>query len=80
MINKIQINTSIVLSRMREMALTNEEAAETFALILEETLDTLMRDDFFGTEGQSDPRGDFRNGDWDMNNIETSPHPQVPLL
>lgn len=31
-----------------------------FVRVLDKTLDDLLADDFFGTEGQSDPRGDHR--------------------
>ena len=37
------------------------EDKEIWANTIEEMLDDLLRQDFFGTEGQSDPRGVRRN-------------------
>lgn len=36
----------------------------------EDFLNELASDDAFGTEGSTDPRGDFRNGEWSMFNVE----------
>lgn len=47
-----------------------EEYAEEFALELEIMLEDLLGQDAFGTEGQSDPRGDGREGRFSMNNVE----------
>lgn len=55
---------SKVLERLREMALQDEDAATAIADSLDYMLDDLHGDDFFGTEGQADPRGDFRSGEW----------------
>jgi len=33
--------------------------------LLDETLDKLLSEDAFGTEGQSDPRGDQRESEWE---------------
>lgn len=41
---------------------------ELFAENMDEILDDLG--DAFGTERQCDPRGDFRNGEWNMWEIE----------
>jgi len=41
-----------------------------FSDILEEGLDTLLENDYFGTEGQCDPRGDHRDGDYSMEYVE----------
>lgn len=40
---------------------TNPELLEEFALEFQEFLDELASQDFFGTERQSDPRGDRRD-------------------
>ena len=37
------------------------EDKEVWANTIDGMLDDLLRQDFFGTEGQSDPRGDRRN-------------------
>lgn len=38
---------------------------------LEEVLEQYHMDDGFGTEGQSDPRGDFRDGSYSMWSVES---------
>lgn len=59
-----------VLNRMIEMAKEDPDYAEIFSDGLECLLDEIHGDDGFGTEGQSDPRGDFREGNWSMDNVE----------
>jgi len=59
-----------VLERMIEMAKANEDDADMFAEVLDDALDDIHGSDGFGTEGQDDPRGDFRNGEWSMDNVE----------
>jgi hypothetical protein len=38
-----------------------ERKAHAFATLLDSVLDSLLAEDFFGTEGQLDPRGDHRD-------------------
>lgn len=38
-----------------------KETRESFIEPFDEFLDELLNDDFFGTEGQCDPRGDHRD-------------------
>ena len=52
------------------MARDSEEDAEMLAEDLESMLDDIHSSDGFGTEGQCDPRGDFRNGKWSMSNVQ----------
>lgn len=61
-----------VLERLIAMAKDNEGDAEVFADTLDEYLDSLVQDDFFGTEQQMDPRGDFRGKPyfWSMSQVE----------
>lgn len=59
-----------VLERLTEMARTDEDFAESFSTDLEPLLDEIHGQDGFGTEGQSDPRGDFRNGTWNIYHVE----------
>jgi hypothetical protein len=59
-----------VLERMLEMARSNEDDAEMFSDGLEDLLTELHSNDGFGTEGQCDPRGDFRSGTWSMDLVE----------
>lgn len=55
-----------VLERIKKTA----EEDEFFANFLLETLDSLLdeyaADDGFGTEQQCDPRGDFRDHEWNI--------------
>jgi hypothetical protein len=63
------LRNKTVLERLLEM---NEDATfvNDIATALDIGFDELLHDDVFGTEGQLDPRGDHRNGDFDMYNIE----------
>lgn len=69
---QLQKNCITVLMRLAKMC----EADEDFAYALIDDLENLLNDihsqDGFGTEGQSDPRGDFRNGEWSMLKVESS--------
>jgi len=38
-----------------------ERKTRAFATLLDSVLDSLLAEDFFGTEGQLDPRGDHRD-------------------
>lgn len=60
----------LVLERLIEMVKSDEDFAESFSTDLESVLDDIHGQDGFGTEGQSDPRGDFRNGDWRIDYVE----------
>ena len=52
------------------MARDEEEDAEVLGDYLDSLLDELQGNDFFGTEAQLDPRGDFRDGDWSMDHVQ----------
>ena len=56
----------IVLDRIKAAVQTDSEEAELYAGFLDDMLDTIHSEDSFGTEGQCDPRGDFRNGSWSI--------------
>ena len=43
---------------------------EEWAESLDSMLDDMKNNDQFGTEGQVDPRGDFRNGEFTIWNME----------
>jgi hypothetical protein len=45
-------------------------AAQSLSDALEETLSDIASQDGFGSEGQSDPRGDGRDGSWSMTYVE----------
>lgn len=61
-----------VLERLIAMAKDDEDSAEVFADTLDDYLDSLAQNDFFGTEQQMDPRGDFRGRAyfWSMQQVE----------
>jgi hypothetical protein len=70
MATKQQERVAKVLDNMKAMALDDDDVAGMFSEGLEFYLNDLHRDDAFGSEGQCDPRGDFRNGDWGMGKVE----------
>lgn len=59
-----------VLERMKSMAQEDEDYAEMFSDILDQGLEDLHGCDAFGSEGQADPRGDGRNGEFSMTFVE----------
>lgn len=62
---------SVVLGRLYEASKNfEEEEAEAWTDEIEALLNKVASEDGFGTEGQSDPRGDFRNGEWTMRRVE----------
>lgn len=65
-----QSNVCVVLNRLSDLAKSDNDYADMLAELLEEFLNEIHALDGFGTEGQNDPRGDFRNGNWSMGNIE----------
>ena len=67
---KTQHRLSTVLSRLNSLVITDEDFAEALSDDMENLLTDIHGQDGFGTEGQNDPRGDFRNGDFSMNYIE----------
>ena len=65
-----QSNICVVLHRLEDLVKKDKDFAEVFSNDLESMLEDIHNQDGFGTEGQNDPRGDFRNGMWSMENIE----------
>lgn len=59
-----------VLERMTQAVRADNDDAEAYAEALEPMLNKLRAKDFFGTEAQCDPRGDYRNGGWSMTRVE----------
>ena len=49
-----------ILAGLNQLVLEDESNADVLREELDSMLDTLRDDDFFGTEGQCDPRGDGR--------------------
>lgn len=68
--NKQQSNISTVLRRLATLVEEDETMAEEISGGLEAMLNDIHEQDGFGTEGQSDPRGDFREGEWSMWSVE----------
>ena len=68
--NHTQKSVITVLERMIFQVRRGADDAQVYAEVLEQILDELHGNDFFGTEGQCDPRGDFRDGDWSMTNVQ----------
>ncbi len=67
---KLQKNCVTVLIRLAKMCEEDESFSDAFADDLNAMLDEIQSQDGFGTEAQSDPRGDFRNGRWSMKKVE----------
>lgn len=67
---KQQERVAKVLDNIRALVMEDDDNAAMFAEMLENNLDELNVEDAFGSEGQSDPRGDFRNGEWSMTKVE----------
>jgi len=67
---KIQTRLSTVLGRLSSLCIEDEDFAECLSDEMENLLTDIHRQDGFGTEGQNDPRGDFRNGEFSMDRVE----------
>ena len=68
--NKTQKRVIKVLERLIEEVKNDADFASFFSDDLENVLTEIHSNDGFGTEGQCDPRGDFRNGNWSMTHVE----------
>ena len=74
-LNKDQNRLFIVLDRFYKYVKENPELLEDVTLDifydnLECFLNDLQNNDYFGTEGQFDPRGDFRENYWSMTYVD----------
>lgn len=66
-----QNRVATVLDRIRDQVLADPDDAVVYSEKLELMLEELRGDDFFGTEGQNDPRGDGRDSDeWSMDFVQ----------
>lgn len=62
---------SVKISNVKELEeLATQADVEQYAQIFNDILDDIASNDGFGTEQQSDPRGDFRSQQWSMWNVE----------
>ncbi len=68
--NEQQERVLMVLSRMAELVEQDTWYAEIFSNHLEDMLTEIHNNDTFGTEGQNDPRGDYRDKYWSMDCVE----------
>jgi hypothetical protein len=68
--NITQRRVKKVLERMMDMYDQDEANADMFSEMLEASLNELSYEDAFGTEGSSDPRGDFREDGWSMKFVQ----------
>lgn len=59
-----------VLENIKRNCIENPSDSEEYLRVMDDMLDILLCNDFFGTEGQTDPRGDGRNGEFNYCNIE----------
>lgn len=68
--NRTQTRLTTVLGRLSALCIEDEDFAEAFSDDMENLLTDIHSQDGFGTEGQNDPRGDFRNGEFSMDKVE----------
>jgi hypothetical protein len=54
-------NFNVVLDNIKKSFNDNPDEQNVWIDVVDDMLDSLHGDDFFGTEGQGDPRGDRRN-------------------
>ncbi len=65
-----QRRVKLVLERIIEAAVNDADEAAVYAERLDDMLDDLKMEDFFGTEAQCDPRGDNRDDNWSMYRVQ----------
>jgi hypothetical protein len=65
-----QISLIKVLQRIIHQVSIDDRDADIYADALDYMLDDLRSNDFFGTEGQCDPRGDQRFGEFTVWEVE----------
>lgn len=68
--NKTQKRIVLVLDRLIQLVKDDDDFAKAVSADIEVFLNDIHGNDGFGTEGQSDPRGDFRSGHWSMTKVE----------
>jgi hypothetical protein len=68
-----QMRVLTVLQKIQSQVIANVDDSEAYAHGLEDMLNMLHDSDFFGSEASCDPRGDFRDGAWDMWNTQEYP-------
>lgn len=61
-----QRRLGMVLDRIRARMLSDMDEAAMYAEAFDQMLNDMAGFDAFGTEGQLDPRGDGRDGEWSV--------------
>ena len=69
-VNKQQRRVRAVLNNMLSLVASSDDYTGGFSDILEEGLEKLKEDDFFGSEASTDPRGDGRDGEWSLHCVQ----------
>lgn len=70
-LTQTQDRVLLVLDRIKKIVAADEDEALLWSEELERVLTDIHQQDGFGTEGQNDPRGDFRDGrDWNMDYVQ----------
>ena len=68
---KQHLRNELMLKRLIALSADGDKHdAKYIAEFIELMLDELAAEDFFGTEQQLDPRGDFRTKKWSVNKVE----------
>lgn len=65
-LNEDQQNMLLFLKNMEQWVKDNPNDCDVISNVFDQALDDGAETDFFGTEGQNDPRGDFRDGEWSI--------------
>lgn len=60
----------LILDRIKEQVQKDQYNGEVYSDFLENMLNKMLGCDIFGTEGQCDPRGDMRDHDYSMWNVQ----------
>lgn len=71
--SRVQQRVVLVLERMLNAARSGINEAEMFFDGLDFMLYVLRDNDVFGSEGENDPRGDAREGEWSMSRVQGAP-------
>ena len=70
----LKVNILRVLDEIKRRVEEPEhsESSEEWGEAIDSMLDEMKNNDHFGSEASTDPRGDFRNGEWSIWEMEPS--------